>query len=82
MSFLPTAFLTFVFGDERERDRFEESCRSKREEEEEVQESCGKAWHGLEELRGYTYTLHIVALSNLYAAAMHFSMSLLISFLI
>jgi hypothetical protein len=24
-------------------------------EEEEVQESCGKAWHGLEELRGYTY---------------------------
>jgi len=31
---------------------------------EEVQESCGKAWHGLEELRGYRYTLHIIAFSS------------------
>jgi len=70
MSFLPTAFLSF-FGDERERERLKKACPFLRERGgvfkeggEEVQESCGKAWHGLEELRGYIYTLHIIAFSS------------------
>lgn len=78
MSFLPTAFLTFVFGDERERQIRRELPFQEREEE--VQESCGKAWHGPEELlSGCTLLLLSLPPTTMRAAVLHILPLLLVS---